>query len=404
MAPAGPLPGRAPGAWLACIVTSTGPIAAGETEKPPTSFAKCPAPSSALPGAPSGQSRASAETRLRPSWIMTRGRAAPGTGEAADGPEALAGRRGATAIADWQAGFAPFTAHPSLQVSDERLAGVFAEFTDRLGAGNYPYFHPHYAGQMLKPPHPVAVAGYLAAMLINPNNHALDGGRATSEMEKEAVAQLAAMFGLPAHLGHLTTSGTIANLEALYVARELQPRPGHRVQRGSALHAREDVPGCSASRRSRSRWTARAGWTWPRWTRCWPAARSARWWPPRAPRVWARSTRCTRSSRWPAGTAYACTSTQPTAASSRCLRGGPTGQDWSRRRGGRSARATRWSSTRTSTACSPTAAARCCSATRRSAGSTCTTRPTPTSPRTSCTWARSAWSARGPGRRPPRCG
>ena len=129
----------------------------------------------------------------------------------------------ATAIADWQAGFAPFTAHPSLQVSDERLAGVFAEFTDRLGAGNYPYFHPDYAGQMLKPPHPVAVAGYLAAMLINPNNHALDGGRATSEMEKEAVAQLAAMFGLPAHLGHLTSSGTIANLEALYVARELSP-------------------------------------------------------------------------------------------------------------------------------------------------------------------------------------
>jgi glutamate/tyrosine decarboxylase-like PLP-dependent enzyme len=129
----------------------------------------------------------------------------------------------ATAIADWQAGFAPFTTHPSLQVSDEQLAGVFAEFTDRLGAGNYPYFHPDYAGQMLKPPHPVAVAGYLAAMLINPNNHALDGGRATSEMEKEAVARLAAMFGLPAHLGHLTSSGTIANLEALFVARELSP-------------------------------------------------------------------------------------------------------------------------------------------------------------------------------------
>src|SRR5689334_4269158 len=129
----------------------------------------------------------------------------------------------ATAIADWQAGFAPFTTHPSVQVSDEQLAGVFAEFTDRLGAGNYPYFHPDYAGQMLKPPHPVAVAGYLAAMLINPNNHALDGGRATSEMEKEAVARLAAMFGLPAHLGHLTSSGTIANLEALFVARELSP-------------------------------------------------------------------------------------------------------------------------------------------------------------------------------------
>ena len=65
-------------------------------------------------------------------------------------------------------------------------------WAERLGAssrermaGNYPFFHPRYAGQMLKPPHPVAVAGYVAAMLVNPNNHALDGGPATSAMEKE---------------------------------------------------------------------------------------------------------------------------------------------------------------------------------------------------------------------------
>src|SRR5256886_7175370 len=53
--------------------------------------------------------------------------------------------------------------------------------------------------------------GYLTAMLINPNNHALDGGPATARMEKEVVAQLAGMFGFGTHLGHLTTSGTIAN-------------------------------------------------------------------------------------------------------------------------------------------------------------------------------------------------
>jgi glutamate/tyrosine decarboxylase-like PLP-dependent enzyme len=64
-------------------------------------------------------------------------------------------------------------------------------------------------------------------MLVNPNNHALDGGPVTSEMEKEAVAELAAMFGLPEpNLGHLTASGTIANLEALWVARELHPNKG----------------------------------------------------------------------------------------------------------------------------------------------------------------------------------
>ncbi len=131
----------------------------------------------------------------------------------------------AESVQRWQSEYPAFDTHPSLLVSDERFSAAFGEFAERM-RGNYPYFHPSYAGQMLKPPHPAAVAGYLAAMLVNPNNHALDGGRVTSELEKEVVAQLAGMFGLAAHLGHLTSSGTIANLEALYVARELHPDRG----------------------------------------------------------------------------------------------------------------------------------------------------------------------------------
>ncbi len=50
----------------------------------------------------------------------------------------------------------------------------------------FPYAHPLYAGQMLKPPHPIARAAYSLAMSVNPNNHALDGGRASSAMEIEA--------------------------------------------------------------------------------------------------------------------------------------------------------------------------------------------------------------------------
>jgi len=60
-------------------------------------------------------------------------------------------------------------------------------------------------------------------MWINPNNHALDGGRATSVMEKEAVAEIASMFGWVGFLGHLCGGGTMANLEALWVAGQLQP-------------------------------------------------------------------------------------------------------------------------------------------------------------------------------------
>jgi tyrosine decarboxylase / aspartate 1-decarboxylase len=104
---------------------------------------------------------------------------------------------------------------------------VLDEVAVRMG-DNYPYFHPLYAGQMLKPPHPVARAAYALAMAVNPNNHARDGGRASSQMEIEAVGEIARMFGWPqkgtnGYLGHLTSGGTFANLEALWVAGQLAP-------------------------------------------------------------------------------------------------------------------------------------------------------------------------------------
>src|ERR1017187_2746402 len=97
------------------------------------------------------------------------------------------------------------------------------EATPHRRADTSPYFHPLYAGQMLKPPHPVARAAYALAMTVNPNNHARDGGRASSEMEIEAVREIAGMFGWAEFLGHLTSSGTIANLEALWVAGQVAP-------------------------------------------------------------------------------------------------------------------------------------------------------------------------------------
>ena len=105
---------------------------------------------------------------------------------------------------------------------DTRLRDALRATADRLH-DNYPYHHPLYVGQMLKPPHPVARLAYALAMHINPNNHALDGGRASSAMEKEAVAEIARMFGWSTHLGHLCGGGTMANFEALWVSREIAP-------------------------------------------------------------------------------------------------------------------------------------------------------------------------------------
>ena len=126
---------------------------------------------------------------------------------------------------------------PDRAVDADAMARVLETTAHRLG-DNYPYFHPLYAGQMLKPPHPVARAAYALAMKINPNNHARDGGRASSEMEIEAVAEIARMFGWAEgpgrYLGHLTSSGTIANLEALWVAGQLSP--GKRIVGSEQAH------------------------------------------------------------------------------------------------------------------------------------------------------------------------
>jgi tyrosine decarboxylase/aspartate 1-decarboxylase len=137
------------------------------------------------------------------------------------------------AVKKLDAGFAGLPAFESKVAGAAGIAEALAATAERL-QDNYPYFHPLYAGQMLKPPHPVARLAYALAMRINPNNHALDGGRATSAMEKEAVAQIAGMFGWKEFLGHLCGGGTMANLEALWVAS--QTHPGKKILASEQAH------------------------------------------------------------------------------------------------------------------------------------------------------------------------
>jgi glutamate/tyrosine decarboxylase-like PLP-dependent enzyme len=137
------------------------------------------------------------------------------------------------ALRSLEEGFASLPAIDAPVPGQERMAEVMQQVAARL-RDNYPYFHPFYAGQMLKPPHPIARAAYTLATWINPNNHALDGGRASSAMEKEAVAEIAAMFGWQTHLGHLTGGGTMANLEALWVAGRLHP--GKKIAASAQAH------------------------------------------------------------------------------------------------------------------------------------------------------------------------
>jgi len=122
--------------------------------------------------------------------------------------------QGYSHLPEYDAGFDP-----------DKAADVLDQVARRMH-DNYPYFHPQYAGQMLKPPHPVARIAYAMSLWINPNNHALDGGRASSAMEKECIVDIGKMFGWSSCLGHLTGGGTMANLEALWVAGKLHPTKG----------------------------------------------------------------------------------------------------------------------------------------------------------------------------------
>src|SRR5258705_434000 len=139
----------------------------------------------------------------------------------------------ARAVDKLDAGFAYLPGISHSVPGAARMEEVLLALAEKL-QDNYPYFHPLYAGQMLKPPHPVARLAYALAMWVNPNNHALDGGRATSAMEKEAVAEIASMFGWTKYLGHLCGGGTMANLEALWVAG--QRRAGTKILASAQAH------------------------------------------------------------------------------------------------------------------------------------------------------------------------
>ena len=128
-----------------------------------------------------------------------------------------------------------FKALPAIEQSYdmEGIEAVMMQVAESM-QNNYPYFHPYYAGQMLKPPHPIARVAYMLSLWINPNNHALDGGLASSNFEKEAVAEIARMFGWNNFLGHLTGGGTMANMEALWISGKFSP--GKKVVASEQAH------------------------------------------------------------------------------------------------------------------------------------------------------------------------
>ena len=95
-----------------------------------------------------------------------------------------------------------------------------------------PFFSPRYIGHMLADISLPALVGYIATMLYNPNNVAWEGSPVTTLIEIQVGRELAGMMGfgstpeeLAATWGHITSGGTLANLESIWVAKAVKFLP-----------------------------------------------------------------------------------------------------------------------------------------------------------------------------------
>jgi hypothetical protein len=106
----------------------------------------------------------------------------------------------------------------SIATLSQELFGLLAELKEGV-----PFFSPRYVGHMASDPMMASLIGYIATMLYNPNNVAAEASPVTTRLELEVAAQIARMIGYDADAqwGHLCSGGTVANIEALWVARNL---------------------------------------------------------------------------------------------------------------------------------------------------------------------------------------
>lgn len=89
-----------------------------------------------------------------------------------------------------------------------------------------PFFHPRYLGHMVSDLLMPGLIAQLTTTLYNPNNVVEDAAPVTVQLELEVGKQLARMVGYgPNALGHLTSGGTLANDEGLWLARAVKLFP-----------------------------------------------------------------------------------------------------------------------------------------------------------------------------------
>jgi glutamate/tyrosine decarboxylase-like PLP-dependent enzyme len=119
---------------------------------------------------------------------------------------------------------------------NDRLAQQVAEMLAGLRR-HFPFYSPRYNAHMLSDQTIPSVLGYFAGMLYNPNNVTPESAPVTLAWELEVGADILRMLGYEpppapateskAEFGfaHITGGGTVANLEALWAARNVRYFP-----------------------------------------------------------------------------------------------------------------------------------------------------------------------------------
>jgi glutamate/tyrosine decarboxylase-like PLP-dependent enzyme len=117
---------------------------------------------------------------------------------------------------------------------EDRLSQQVAEMLAGLRR-HFPFYSPRYIAHMLSDQTIPSVLGYFAGMLYNPNNVTPEAAPVTVKWEFEVAADILRMVGYKAPpegesreefgWAHVTGGGTVANLEALWAARNIRYFP-----------------------------------------------------------------------------------------------------------------------------------------------------------------------------------
>ncbi|HEM8138000.1 TPA: tyrosine decarboxylase [Providencia rettgeri] len=119
-----------------------------------------------------------------------------------------------------------------------RTEGILNQLSSKLKTTSVPWFSPRYMGHMNADTLMISNLAYVMAMMYNPNNCAQESSPTTTVLEVEAGLDLCAMFGYDVQQawGHITSGGTVANYEGLWVARNIKTLPLAVAQHPEAQH------------------------------------------------------------------------------------------------------------------------------------------------------------------------